>query len=597
METLIENKLITLLEKHSIVYFKITSKESLYKIYNLFNFDIVSEAETDVEHVYFGIYYKNVKRDYKTMKMHYKTAISQGHPSAMNNLGCYYLYVKSNHAKAVTYYLMGIEHGNEFSMSHIACYYRDVLNIDELVVKYFTMAIDNGHVNSLVYLAHYYKQHRQIDKMKELYLRAIEKKCILAMQNLGDWYDQEQDDSESAKIYYLMMVNLGSSVGMVKMARVHARAKEYDEMKHFYTQAIEQDETNVIAMCELAHHYEYDEPNVDKMKEYLHMAAKLRVHDSIIKLARHYSKERNFKQAFDVYMIRPVAYELKIKKLLNKHPDLFTTILVEHKESKDTIDKLTIQIEELKSRQFESVFESCQSAVPMKIQTNTTTLTHLPPDIIVLIFKRLPLPIIPSLARTSLKLNQMCLNDAFWRFKFQEGAIPIIFEMVETRNKNTNWIQDYMKLYTMQFKPIITIQVLTSAGLPAEFNPRDQEKVKTTQSQTNKVKFPNVRDYVKRTKFLNTIGTSFADLDILVFTNEENEPVILRMTVRGKEYITVYVPKAFNTIDKLYIIRWESMTKFILENWFKDDHLLHVGISYGNIEVKELVSQTLKDLI
>lgn len=109
LESAIDNYLKNVLYNLNIIYEKINSVESLYKIYNLFKNNVIGEARSDIEHAYFGLYYYSVK-DYTKMKEHYFAAIN--HTFAMENLAEYYRHVEHDYDKLRTYYLLSYEKGD-----------------------------------------------------------------------------------------------------------------------------------------------------------------------------------------------------------------------------------------------------------------------------------------------------------------------------------------------------------------------------------------------------------------------------------------------------------------------------------------------------
>ena len=358
METLIENKLIKILETFDVTYVKIPSKPSLYKIYELFNTNVIFEAENDVEHLYLGVYYRNCKKDYKLMKVHYLAAIGKQNSSAMNNLAYYYSHIKSKYDKMKKYHLMGIKHGNPFSMKGLAMYYRNVDHDPELVVKYLLMAVENGHVPAMTQLAEHY-EYKDEEKMKQYYDMAIEKGCTVAMARMGNWYRWNKEDIKGAKKYYRMMVEVGSCDGMIKMAQLYEEKRDYGEMKRFLLMAIDRGDTG--AMFSLATRYYVKESDIENYKKYLKMGIDEGDQRALVELARYYvDKERNYVEAFNLYVKYPVAYTEQIRWIIKENPDFLVHILVGYKESKDLIRDLKVQIEDIKCKPDGEVYQDCR---------------------------------------------------------------------------------------------------------------------------------------------------------------------------------------------------------------------------------------------
>ena len=102
--------------------------ESIETIYNLLFNNKISEPETDIEMLYYGLYNK----------------------------------IRSDDEKAIKYFQMAIEHGNRYAMFNMAVICKD---LDDLVnmKKYYLMATGKGLIQAWNQLKQYYKEYDVVE--------------------------------------------------------------------------------------------------------------------------------------------------------------------------------------------------------------------------------------------------------------------------------------------------------------------------------------------------------------------------------------------------------------------------------------------------
>ena len=207
-------------------YYKYIEKDyELMKKYYLMAIDVGdSDAMNNL-----GNYYQDVEKDYELMKKYYSMAIDDGNSDAMINLATYYQDVEKDYPEMKKYYLMAIDAGNKFAMYNLAYYYQYVEKDYSEMKKYYGMAIDAGYTNAMYILGNYYYLiEKDYQLMKQYYLMAIDvinqnimdnldnldnlnhslmNYCLSScMNNLGYYYQEIEKDYQMMKQYYLMAI-------------------------------------------------------------------------------------------------------------------------------------------------------------------------------------------------------------------------------------------------------------------------------------------------------------------------------------------------------------------------------------------------------
>lgn len=170
------------LSKYYVTYIDITDVESATNINNLFNNNNYNEPSNDIECIYFGWFFK-IMRKYDLTEKYYLMAIENGNHIAMFNLGYYYHHElpKLNSELAEKYYLMSMENGNNRAANQLGHYYGDMKNY-ELMEKYYLMAIDGDERSEIATteLELYYKKINNVKSLLKLYYKLNDKNKIIS---------------------------------------------------------------------------------------------------------------------------------------------------------------------------------------------------------------------------------------------------------------------------------------------------------------------------------------------------------------------------------------------------------------------------------
>ena len=373
MENLIEKQLIVLLKEWNVTYEKIESKESLYKIFSLFNNDVVElQPTTTVEQLYFGVYYKNKKKDEETAKKYYLMAIDGGSSFAMNNVAICYEN-DGDYDKAKKYYLMGVAAGNVLAMRHFAIYYRYVETQPNLMRKYFRMAIKKGDAKSAFELGNFYIIDGPPAKIRKYYLLAIELGSIEAIGIFGNYYNKVEGNFEMAKKYYLMGVELGDSTCMNNLAVCYNTRKEKPvKMVELYLKAIqvwdctkrEKMDGCGYAACNLANYY-YEHGDIGKMKFYYGLVIERGFVLGVKEFASYYlNAEKNPVEALNLYIMYPDKYGVEIQSIAALYPSAMIEVLTKQRQEivglKHEVRDLKLVVEDLKYRPDREELDLCK---------------------------------------------------------------------------------------------------------------------------------------------------------------------------------------------------------------------------------------------
>ncbi len=141
-----EECIIKCLEEIKFTYIKINNKQSIKKIYDLYFNDKEGKCETDIEFLYFGVYYY-IHKNTDNMMKYYMLAIEKENSCAMYNLGNYYKKQK-DYDNMMKYYMLAIEKGNSYAMCDLGIYYCKQKDYDNMM-KYYIMGAKNGQMNCI----------------------------------------------------------------------------------------------------------------------------------------------------------------------------------------------------------------------------------------------------------------------------------------------------------------------------------------------------------------------------------------------------------------------------------------------------------------
>ena len=169
----------------------------------------------------------------------------------------------------------------------------------------------------------------------------------------GIYHEHIKKDITLAKTYYLQAVEHKDSNGMNNLAWIYAEVEhDFDKSKHFYMMAIEHG--NTTGMCNLANYYGKVEKDFVKLEKYYRIAIDYGDIHAIKHLATWCEIQNKWTQAFELYMLDPIKYEIQIAKLFER-PDVLQLFLLKHqvliKKNQDMsieISQLKLQVEHLR---------------------------------------------------------------------------------------------------------------------------------------------------------------------------------------------------------------------------------------------------------
>ena len=101
--------LIDILKKYNLTYSPIDNNESLIKIYNLFDQNIIFEPKTSCELLYLAKYHNHITKNYGEMEKYYLMAIEKGNTEAMRNFSIYHKTITKDYNQMAKYYLMSVQ--------------------------------------------------------------------------------------------------------------------------------------------------------------------------------------------------------------------------------------------------------------------------------------------------------------------------------------------------------------------------------------------------------------------------------------------------------------------------------------------------------
>ena len=142
-------------------------------------------------------------------------------------------------------------------------YCQKQIRIEE--VYYYSIDADGrDHTDEKTQIKNRINEYTEL--MTQYYLMAIEEDSVNAMNKLGRYYQETENNTTLMFKYYLMAVQNSSSYAMRKMAHYFFDEENYDWMKYFYEMAISHGD--IKAAYYLGHYYQYYNPNKKLMKKY-----------------------------------------------------------------------------------------------------------------------------------------------------------------------------------------------------------------------------------------------------------------------------------------------------------------------------------------
>ena len=149
-------------------------------------------------------YFRN--KNYISMIKYYKKANTD---NAYKSIGDYYKNIENDYEKMSEYYLLAVEKGNKYALEELDnCLINNNLSSISMMINYSLAIKMCNDVETLeqhgLKFQYFYSNYEKI--MKIYYLSAIEKKSVLAMYEMGQYYQKINVNYEEMKKYYLMAI-------------------------------------------------------------------------------------------------------------------------------------------------------------------------------------------------------------------------------------------------------------------------------------------------------------------------------------------------------------------------------------------------------
>ena len=178
-------------------------------------------------------------------------------------------------------------------------YYDQNDDTDDNMIKYYEESCKKGNVIAMYELGHYYEDEEDYTNMIKYYLMAIEKDDVDAMCNLGCYY-QEQEDYVNMTKYFLMAIEKGDESSMNNLANYYYDIKDDDENAiKYWLMAIEKNSNDAIN--NLADYYR-DKDQIDNMMKYYNMGIEKGDNDSLFNLGSYYEDEEDYDNMKKYYL-------------------------------------------------------------------------------------------------------------------------------------------------------------------------------------------------------------------------------------------------------------------------------------------------------
>ncbi|NBP16346.1 sel1 repeat family protein [bacterium] len=254
-----------------------------------------------------GCYYENIENNYDLMKKYYLMAIEKEkkNGSAADNLLKYFRNYKSNEnltlpTKDIIYNTKKLlETMNDISLhytseltscqfdneviktlldklnpirkrkriTNIIFYYAFIEKNEVELNKYSDIPTHNEYGDAPYIFGKYHFDNKNYEEMKKYYKKAIELSHSGAMNDLGRYYKNIEQEYEKMKKYFKMAIEHGNSNAMNNLGHYYQYIDvKYYEMKKYYEMAIEKGNTG--AMNNLGYYYQHIENDYEAMIQY-----------------------------------------------------------------------------------------------------------------------------------------------------------------------------------------------------------------------------------------------------------------------------------------------------------------------------------------
>lgn len=221
--------------------------------------DIMVKCQNETDNVspYVMALYHNLCGTVEKRNYFYNIAIERGNVDAMLDVGSYF--EESNPELMIKYLTMAGEiNGSGYYKLAI---WADKLSNYELMEQYYNLAFEKGYIIAMYNLGFFYQYViEDSGKAHNIYLKGVNEGCSNCMWALGLLYGEEDDLSflvdaspvynstiENAIYYFKMSVDSGNIFGMQYLAEFYSEIiEDYDEALYYYDMAIEND--NLICL-------------------------------------------------------------------------------------------------------------------------------------------------------------------------------------------------------------------------------------------------------------------------------------------------------------------------------------------------------------
>jgi TPR repeat protein len=155
------------------------------------------------------------------------------------------------------------------------------------MIKYYSMGVEHGDIDSMCNLGCHYQDLKDYPNMLKYWSLAIEKGDSGSMNNMANYYDDINDDENALK-YWLMAVEKGDTDAMNNIALYYQNKEQNDRAIEYYNMAIALLDDE--AMYNLGSYYEEEEDS-ENMLKYWNMAAENENVDAMLSLTEYYKKQ------------------------------------------------------------------------------------------------------------------------------------------------------------------------------------------------------------------------------------------------------------------------------------------------------------------
>lgn len=257
-------------------------EQELNNLWNLFIYNIIS---TDINDLYYGIYFC-INKNYSSMKLYLKK-----HGDI--NVVKYYkgLYYQLHNGSPLKYYnqLITIWPKNIYFNLYIIAEANAAAKATTNELRkneYLEIAVNLLNTNAIIHLAEIYKSQQKYFEMEKLYFTLIQNNNILGYYKLGKYFQSIKSYKEM-KSYYKYLIIHNYNPAIAKLGNYYQYIKpNFSKMMYYYDLAIANDNGNVY----LHLGYYYLKNNLKLSKQYFILTINLASYKNIKQQAANYLK-------------------------------------------------------------------------------------------------------------------------------------------------------------------------------------------------------------------------------------------------------------------------------------------------------------------